>query len=155
VNNIPPRMLIKAGSALIVPRLGALDNDVGSRVADAGQLALAPEIVTRRTVVKAGRKDTVLSIAQRYKLTVGQVADWNDTKTSAAFKVGQSVIVYLPYQPRPPSLASHSGSGSNAKNPPPRATVSNTSSRPARPAARSASAPSRGTPAAPSQRRKH
>jgi len=155
VNNIPPRMLIKAGSALIVPRLGALDNDVGSRVADAGQLALAPEIITRRTVVKAGRKDTVLSIAQRYKLTVSQVADWNDTKTSAAFKVGQSVIVYLPYQPRTPSLASHSGSGSNTKSAPPRATVSNTSSRPTRQPARSAAAPTRSTPAAAPSRRKH
>jgi len=155
VNNIPPRMLIKAGSALIVPRLGALDNDVGSRVADAGQLALAPEIITRRTVVKAGRKDTVLSIAQRYKLTVSQVADWNDTKTSAAFKVGQSVIVYLPYTSRSPSLSSHSGSGSNTKNPPPRATASTTSSRPTRQAARSAAASTRSTPAAAAARRKH
>gem|GEM_PF-4922112 len=97
----------------------------------------------------------MLSIAQRYKLTVSQVADWNDTKTSAAFKVGQSVIVYLPYQPRTPSLASPSNSGSNTKNPPPRATVSNTSSRPTRQPARSAAAPTRSTPAAAPSRRKH
>ena len=148
-------MLIKAGSALIVPRLGALDNDVGSRVADAGQLALAPEIVTRRTVVKAGRKDTVLSIAQRYKLTASQVADWNDTKTSAAFKVGQSVIVYLPYQPRAATSAGRSNAGNGAKNPPPRASASSTSHQPTRQPARSASAPTRSAPASSPSRRKH
>ena len=44
VNTIPPRMLIKAGSVLIVPRSAKMQDDVAGHVADNGQLNLAPEI---------------------------------------------------------------------------------------------------------------
>ena len=96
VNTIPPRMLIKAGSVLIVPRSAKVQNDVTSHVADNGQLKLAPEAVTRRTTVKAGKRDTVASIARRFRLKAAQVADWNDVGPSAAFRPGQRVVVYLP-----------------------------------------------------------
>ena len=95
VNNIPPRMLIKAGSALVVPRSAKMD-DVTGQVADHAQLSFSPEIVNRKAVIKAGKRDTVASIAARYKLSAASVADWNDVKTSAAFKAGQAVTVYLP-----------------------------------------------------------
>ncbi|AYM95784.1 membrane-bound lytic murein transglycosylase D [Acidovorax sp. 62] len=96
LNNIPPRMLIKAGSALIVPRSATTRQDVSSHLADNGQVALAPEIVTRRTSVRAAKGETVASIAQRYKVSAANVADWNDVKLSAAFKAGQQVVMYLP-----------------------------------------------------------
>jgi membrane-bound lytic murein transglycosylase D len=96
VNSIPPRMLIKAGSVLIVPRKGNMQGDVASHVADNGQLSLAPEAVTRRTVVKAGKHDTVASIATRYKVNAAQVAEWNDVGTSASFRAGQQIVLHLP-----------------------------------------------------------
>jgi membrane-bound lytic murein transglycosylase D len=96
VNSIPPRMLIKAGSVLIVPRGSASQKDVAGHVADNAQLSLAPEIVTRRTVVKAGRRDSVASVARRYKLNPAQVADWNNIAASASFKPGQQVVLHLP-----------------------------------------------------------
>ncbi|MGV3570717.1 MAG: LysM peptidoglycan-binding domain-containing protein, partial [Ramlibacter sp.] len=96
VNSIPPRMLIKAGSVLIVPRGGTGGQDVAGHVADNGQLSLAPEVVTRRTVVKARRGESVASIARRYKLSASQVADWNDIAASAVFKAGQQVVLHLP-----------------------------------------------------------
>jgi membrane-bound lytic murein transglycosylase D len=96
VNVIPPRMLIKAGSVLIVPRSAKMQDDVGSHVAHNGQLNFAPEHVTRRTTVKAGKNDSVATIARRYKLSASQVADWNDVGASAAFRAGQQVVVYLP-----------------------------------------------------------
>jgi membrane-bound lytic murein transglycosylase D len=96
VNSIPPRMLIKSGSVLIVPRRGAGQNDVASHVADNGQLSLAPEIVTRRTVVKAGRRDSVQSVARRYRLNPAQVAEWNQLSAASAFKPGQQVVLHLP-----------------------------------------------------------
>jgi membrane-bound lytic murein transglycosylase D len=95
VNNIPPRMLIKAGSALIVPRSASM-RDVSGHVADNAQLSLSPEIVNRKTSVKAGKRDSVASIAKRFGVSASDVADWNDTKASAAFKAGQQVVVYLP-----------------------------------------------------------
>jgi membrane-bound lytic murein transglycosylase D len=96
VNSIPPRMLIKSGSVLIVPRSSATQTDVASHVADNGQLSLAPEVSTRRTVVRAGKRDSVESIARRYRISAAQVADWNDVGTSAVFKAGQQVILHLP-----------------------------------------------------------
>lgn len=102
VNAIPPRMLIKAGSVLIVPRSSASQKDVASHVADNGQLSLAPEVVTRRAVVKAGRNESVASIARRYRLSPAQVAEWNRVGASAAFKVGQQVVLYLPVRTAKP-----------------------------------------------------
>ena len=96
LNGIPPRMLIGAGSSLLVPRAAKLDQDVGTKVADGGQLSLAPEIVLQRTLIKAGKKDTVASIAGRYKTTPANVAQWNSVSASAAFKPGQKVVVFIP-----------------------------------------------------------
>jgi membrane-bound lytic murein transglycosylase D len=100
-NTIPPRMLIKGGSVLIVPRAPAQQNDVTSQVADHGQLNLAPEIVTRRATVKAGRHETVASIAKRYRVQPGEVAGWNNVLASAAFKQGQQVVLFLPVRAQP------------------------------------------------------
>jgi membrane-bound lytic murein transglycosylase D len=99
VNAIPPRMLIKAGSVLLVPRSAKVQDDVTSHVADNGQLSLAPEHVTRKTTIKAGKRDTVASVARRYRLDVAEVAKWNEVGTAAAFKAGQAVVVYLPVRP--------------------------------------------------------
>ncbi|HSH90671.1 MAG TPA: transglycosylase SLT domain-containing protein [Ramlibacter sp.] len=96
VNTIPPRMLIKAGSVLIVPRSAKMENDVTSQVADNGQLSLQPENVTRKTVIKAGKRDTVASIAKRYRLSAAQVGEWNNAGVTTAFQAGQQVVLYLP-----------------------------------------------------------
>jgi membrane-bound lytic murein transglycosylase D len=94
VNSIPPRMLIRAGSVLIVPRRG--QGDVAGHVADNAQLSLAPEVITRRAVIRAGKRDSVTSIANRYKLSPAQVAEWNHVSASAAFHPGQQVVLHLP-----------------------------------------------------------
>ncbi len=110
LNNIPPRMLIKAGSALMVPRSATTRQDVSSHLADNGQVAFTPEIVTRRTTVRAGKGETVASIARRYKLAAASVADWNDVRPNAAFKLGQHVVVYLPVRPAQ-AHSSHASAG--------------------------------------------
>ena len=107
VNNIPPRMLIKAGSALIVPRSATM-RDVSEKVADSAQLSLAPEIVNRKASVKAGKRDTVASIAKRYGVSASNVADWNDVKTTAAFKAGQQIVLFLPVRMTAPGQRSKS-----------------------------------------------
>ena len=108
INNIPPRMLIKAGSALMVPRSTTTRQDVSAHLADNGQLSLTPEIVTRRTTVRAGKRDSVRSIAQRYRVSADNVAQWNDVKTTAAFKAGQQVVVFLPVSMAHGPAADHS-----------------------------------------------
>jgi membrane-bound lytic murein transglycosylase D len=100
LNNIPPRVMIKAGSTLLVPRGDRSGNDVTLHVADNGQIDLSPEMLARRTVVKAGKNDTVTSVAKRYNLTALSIAEWNKVATTTAFKPGQQVVLFLPSQGR-------------------------------------------------------
>ncbi|MDQ3061112.1 MAG: transglycosylase SLT domain-containing protein [Pseudomonadota bacterium] len=113
VNNIPPRMLIKAGSTLMVPRSAKTENDVTSHVADTAQVSLAPEIVLQRTTVKARKGESVLSVAKRYGLTAASVAEWNDVSAAAAFKKGSAVVLFLPVSQR--SASSRQGGDRSAK----------------------------------------
>ena len=96
INSIPPRMLIRAGSSLLVPRASSMGTDVAERVADQGQLSLSPEQVLKRSVVKAGRGETVASLAKRHRVSPAAVAEWNKVTATAAFKAGQAVVLYLP-----------------------------------------------------------
>ena len=97
VNRIPPRMLVKAGSTLLVPRSQQRQTDVSEHLADNAMMALAPDVPPMRKVsLKAGRKDSVASIARRYRVSVAQVAKWNGITASARFKAGQRLVVYVP-----------------------------------------------------------
>ena len=96
INRIPSRMLVKAGSTLVVPRTQGRHADVSPQVADNAMMALAPDLPPQRKVaLKAGRRDTVASVAQRYRVSAAQVAQWNDVAPSASFKPGQTVVVYV------------------------------------------------------------
>jgi len=100
VNAIPPRMLVKAGSTLVVPRGTAIAADVPEHLADNAALALAPDAPPlRRVSFKAGKKDSVASVAKRYRISAEQVARWNDLAPDARFKAGQRVVVYTPAKP--------------------------------------------------------
>jgi membrane-bound lytic murein transglycosylase D len=98
VNRIPPRMLVKAGSTLLVPRSAHTHRDVTVQVADTAAIALAHEPVPlRRVAFKAGRKgDSVAAVAKRYRVSAAQVAGWNKVAPNASFKAGQAVVVMLP-----------------------------------------------------------
>jgi len=100
VNNIPARVVIKPGSALLVPRSVRMEDDVASKVADTGQVSLAPEVVLKRVSVRTGKGETVATVAHRYKTSAANVAQWNKVGAAAAFKPGQSIVLYLP--PAPP-----------------------------------------------------
>ena len=96
VNRIPPRMLVKAGSTLLVPRGERRQTDVSVEIADNATMALAPDTPPLRKVsLKAGRKETVASVAKRYRVSPGLVAEWNSTSAGASFKPGQTVVVYV------------------------------------------------------------
>ncbi|MDP9902089.1 transglycosylase SLT domain-containing protein [Variovorax ginsengisoli] len=150
INAIPPRMLIKAGSTLIVPRGARVQEDVDALVADTGHLSFQPEIVTRRTVVKAGRNDSVSSIARRFRVSPANVAEWNDVKANHAFPRGLDVVVYLPVRAAAAASRANASTGSprgvGAKAPPSKRVAATRASASARSAA-----PVRSTAAAKSQ----
>jgi membrane-bound lytic murein transglycosylase D len=99
VNRIPPRMLVKAGSTLLVPRAAHVQDDVSERLADTASLNLAPDAPLRRVSLKAGKADTVSTIAARYRVRSEQVAQWNKVGSTARFKPGQAIVIYTALQP--------------------------------------------------------
>jgi membrane-bound lytic murein transglycosylase D len=96
VNSIPPRMLIRAGSTLVVPRAPHIQADVSDHLADNGSLSLAPEVSLRKTTVKARKGDTVTLIARRHKVSPESLAEWNKVGANAGFRAGDAVVLYLP-----------------------------------------------------------
>lgn len=118
INAIPPHMMIKAGSALMVPRGSGTRQDVSGHVADNGQIAFVPEVVIRRTTIRAGRHDSVAGIASRYKVKASDVADWNDLKTTSRFKQGEAIVLYLPQrQASRPAAARSAGTRAASHRP--------------------------------------
>ena len=107
VNRIPARMLIKAGSTLLVTRGNALLADVSSKVADNATMTLAPDVPPLRKVsLRAGRRDSVASVAHRYRVSAAQVAQWNDVGPGVRFAPGQTVVVYVSSGGRKPTATS-------------------------------------------------
>lgn len=96
VNNIAPRMRLKAGSTLLVPRSNDIDQDISASVASNAVLALEPDLPdTRKVMVRARKRDTLASVASRSGVSVAQIKSWNrlrrDTLTS-----GQLLVLHVP-----------------------------------------------------------
>ncbi len=96
MNNIPRGMVIKSGSTVVVRRSNSAAQAVASHVVNNAQLAYTPEIVLRRTSVRARKGDSIASVAARYDLPAATVAGWNHTNARAGLKRGQAVVLYLP-----------------------------------------------------------
>lgn len=95
VNNIPPRMLIKAGSTLLVPRAANSLKDISESVADRGYVTLTPEMISVRKSIRAGKADTVTTLAKRFKVSPANLAQWNKVPTNAKFKPGQALVIFV------------------------------------------------------------
>jgi hypothetical protein len=65
LNQIPPSMLVKAGSTLLVPRASEHQAEVPEHLADNGQVQFQPEVVRQRGSAKARKGETVASLARR------------------------------------------------------------------------------------------
>ncbi len=95
VNRIPPRMMLRAGSTVLVPRQGKLDNDVPEHIADNGQILLVPEAVAaraQRVTVRAG--DTLSAIARRHGVSVANLQAWNNLRPNQPIRIGQVLMVH-------------------------------------------------------------
>ena len=100
VNNIPPRMVLKAGSTILVPRPEEQDKDIAEGVAESAMLAMEPDSPpTRRISVKAGKNDTLTSIAARNGVSVDQLKSWNKISRDTVAR-GQSLALHVPGQIR-------------------------------------------------------
>ena len=107
LNNIPPRMKLRAGSSLLVPRAGQHNRDVAEQVADNAHLSLQPEIILKRVSVRAHKGENLSKLANRYGVSPVSAAGWNKLAVNARLKSGQRITLMLP---RAPALASGTAS---------------------------------------------
>ena len=98
VNSIPPRMLVQAGSTLLVSRGKHRDADVSVRMADSAMISFSPDgPALKRVSLKVGKGgDSVAALAKRYAVSAQQVAQWNKLAPSAKLAPGSTVVVYVP-----------------------------------------------------------
>jgi membrane-bound lytic murein transglycosylase D len=95
INKIPPRMLIKKGSTLLVPRGIQRKDDVPEQIADNAVINLAPELVLKRISFKVRKGETIARLAQRYRVTPQQLAQWNKIEVGAGLHAGQTLVAYV------------------------------------------------------------
>ena len=96
VNNIAPRMRLKAGSTLLVPRSDDIDQDISASVARNAVLALEPDIPdTRKVMVRARRYDTLARVASRSGVSVAQIKSWNRLRRDT-LTAGQLLVLHVP-----------------------------------------------------------
>jgi membrane-bound lytic murein transglycosylase D len=105
VNAIPPRMLVQAGSTLLVARSRTRDGDVSVRMADSAMISFSPDgPALKRVSLKVGKGgDSVPSLAKRYAVSAQQVAQWNRVAPNAKLAPGSTVVVYVPNTRAAPS----------------------------------------------------
>jgi membrane-bound lytic murein transglycosylase D len=117
INRIPPRMLVKAGSTLLVPRGAQHQADVSLKVADSAAIALAPDLPpTRRVNMRIGRGgETVASVARRWRLPAGEVAAWNHMSPGARFPAGTTAVLFLPRSTSLARAAAHPSTRAGAR----------------------------------------
>jgi membrane-bound lytic murein transglycosylase D len=96
INQIPPRMIVRSGSTLLVHRNDKLNADVPVHLADNGQLLLQPEQRLRRVTVKARKGDNLASLARRHGVSAVDAARWNQLAVNSALKVGQTLTLHVP-----------------------------------------------------------
>ncbi|WP_223851402.1 MULTISPECIES: transglycosylase SLT domain-containing protein [Cupriavidus] len=112
INRIPKGMRLKAGSTVMIPRTGPHDQDISATLAESAMMLVEPDVPdAQRIVVKAGRRDTVSSVARRYGVSVRQVQSWNKLSGSKLVS-GQSLVLMVR-----PSVAARAAA---EPDPPPR-----------------------------------
>ncbi|MEY2842380.1 MAG: hypothetical protein RI920_417 [Pseudomonadota bacterium] len=146
INHIPAKMLVKAGSTLLVPRAPHREQDVSEALADNAVMSLAPDLPPmKRISARVGKRgDTLASMAKRLKVNPQQLAQWNRLSPSAKLKPGQAVVAFVPVRPAGRVVATSAHSRANAKG----QRVAMVGKSAARPAAVNRAMPRGRTPAA-------
>lgn len=99
-NHIPPQMVLKCGSTVLVPKPASADHknekDISPEIAATGKIALerigSP---TRIVKVKVSKQDNLASIAKRYKTSIADLRSLNRL-TSDKITSGTVLKVHVP-----------------------------------------------------------
>ena len=118
INRIPPKMLIKAGSTLLVPRQSQSPERVAEHIINNALISLTPEPpALRRLVARVQPKDTLSSLAHRYQVQTEQIIQWNKMSHQKPLKAGQMLLVYVPHSFKLPKTTAQPSSSSGQSLP--------------------------------------
>jgi membrane-bound lytic murein transglycosylase D len=93
-NRIPPKMRIRPGSTLLVPRPGHIKQDISASVANSAALMMEPDLPAFVRVTHTVRKgESLAMIAKRYRVTETQIRGWN--KIGASVAAGQKLSLQV------------------------------------------------------------
>jgi membrane-bound lytic murein transglycosylase D len=93
-NRIPPKMRIRPGSTLLVPRPQHVQNDISAHVAENASLMMEPDLPAMRRVTHTVRKgESMASIARRYRVSLVQLKAWNGGRGTVS--AGQRISVQV------------------------------------------------------------
>ena len=88
VNQVPANMMVKAGSTLLIPKTTrTTDTDISQLIVDHASLSIAHDNIKKITI-SATKKDSLASLAKRYKVSTAQIKEWNNLKIDT-IKTGQ------------------------------------------------------------------
>ncbi len=96
VNSIPAKTVVRAGSTILVPKSSiSTEEDIPAHIAEQAQLNIDKAgNGTRKILVKAGRKDSLASLAKRYKVSVADIKSWNQLRRDQ-LNVGQRLELHI------------------------------------------------------------
>jgi membrane-bound lytic murein transglycosylase D len=99
VNHIPSKMVLMAGSTILVPKSSlSSDTDISPEVVDNATITVERDVpTTRHITVKVGKRDNLASIARHYKVSIAQLKDWNSLRRDSV-SPGQKLQVQVPYR---------------------------------------------------------
>jgi membrane-bound lytic murein transglycosylase D len=99
VNNIPEKMLLKSGSTILVPQSEKIPHkDIAPEVAENATISTVYDGPPSKHIkVKVRKRDTLTSLAKRYRVTPAQVKAWNRLE-SDKLVAGTKLEIYVPYK---------------------------------------------------------
>jgi membrane-bound lytic murein transglycosylase D len=93
-NRIPPKMRIRPGSTLLVPRPRHITQDISASVANGASLLIEPDLPAFVRVTHTVRKgESLAAIARRYRVSESQIRGWN--KIGANVSAGQKLSLQV------------------------------------------------------------
>ena len=96
VNNIPKGMRLVPGSIVVIPRTPKTNKDISTIIAENAKFGIEPEIKPhRKVIIRAGKKDTVQSIAARYGVSVSHLRSWNKLNRQQQLIAGKRLLIYV------------------------------------------------------------
>jgi len=94
INNIGKGFRFKAGSTVLMPKVGSLQSDISEHIAENGRISTEREVAQMKKVyVFAHKGDSLINIARRYDISVNRLASWNKVRK---LKRGQKIMLIIP-----------------------------------------------------------